>query len=188
MRSIQSVTRRAFEQGLASASHHLPANDLDRESWLALTGLRYGLSTCASTHALLTSGEVDDEVWVLDQLGEVAETVSDHFTEHSIARAPSPLDSSSAWRVGAMAQSVADDYAPLVHRVPSLGLALRLVSESFCDARRKAVLASIPFLRRREGRKRFDRAVRDSVIFAEKLYERRLLDLEEVPEIALLGE
>lgn len=189
MKSIQSKTQRALEQALDGASFHVPWSEASSaESWLALVGLRYGLFTCAAFHALLADAQSDDEIWVLDSLTEVAGPVAEHFTKHVLPHAPAGIDPSSAWRAGEMAQLVTDDYAPLFHRVPGLELALGLTTESFCEARMRSVLATYPVWQRLAAKKRFQGAVHASLRFAQSHYERRLLDLQEVPEIALLGE
>ncbi|RYG39183.1 hypothetical protein EON81_01625 [bacterium] len=189
MRSIQSTTRRAFDQALVSASYRVPtAESVPTEVWLAATALRYGLFGCASAHALLIEAGSDDEVWILDHLGEIGQTVADHYLEHVLPRAPQGVDMTSAWRVGEMAQLVADDFAPLGRRVPSVDVALRLATESFGQTRDQSIFSSLPWWRRRDAHRKYNALVDESLVFAENFYGRRLLDLDEVREIALLGE
>ncbi|RYG45451.1 hypothetical protein EON79_12625 [bacterium] len=189
MRSIQSTTRRAFDQALACAAYRVPSADkTPTEVWLAASALRYGLFGCAAAHALLIGAGSDDEVWILDHLGEIGDTVAEHYMSHVMSRAPVGIDLTSAWRVGEMAQLVADDYAPLGRRMTGVNVALRLASESFGQTRDRAIFASLPWWRRKDARRRYEALVDESLALAEKFYERRILDLDEVREIALLGE
>ena len=188
MKSIQSTTQRAFRQALACASYRRPDRDAPPARSLACAHrLRYGLFACAAAHALLQRSQNEEEIWILDYLGEIGDDIVDHFAHHAFSKLSPSVDSASAWRVGEMAQMVADDFAPLAQRVADLQRGSSWSRSPSVDIRLRKCSRPSPF--GDAGKPGSDsRRCNRILSFAERLYERRLMDLEEVPEIALLGE
>lgn len=189
MRPIEYRTDVDFQQALRCAEYrpvrtpHLKGNGL-----LLAYALRYGVVGSAAIHHLLITSDAEEERLVLDAALSWARVVSDHFRHELAPRLEMEADGALAAQVGQWSQNAIQVAVPLYRRLCPLEVCLTVASEDFAlDFAREIRRGWNVFLRGRAQRA-FEREAEASVRFALGFYERRRYDLDEVPEIALLGE
>jgi len=149
-------------------------------------GLRYGLVGCATAHHLLISESPLTERSVKKQVGNLGtlidchvETLKPEFRRRIVGH---------EWRVPAAAMEILEMYVPQYRWLFALDLSLSMIIDQFSEAHRHEIAMGCGFFGRWRSRREFQIAANDSYGFALGFFERRLAEIEEVPEIALLGE
>ena len=79
-------------------------------------------------------------------------------------------------------------YIPLYRRLCPLSRALEIVAATMVSQNASMILEGWSWFRRRAAMRMFQATLRESADFALHFFERRQADLEEVPEIVLIGE
>jgi hypothetical protein len=150
--------------------------------------LRYGLVGAAATHQLLLSAGPDEEVAIRTAAGSWTNHVADHVRLHMAQRLPAralPIDPD---QVGDLAESVVEIYLAVFHRACGLGVCLEESAHAFTSRHKASIRRGWSWFRYRKAHEVFRLTTIESVRYAGLFFERRQADLEEVPEIALLGE
>lgn len=179
----------AFCQALKCAEYRLPKPDgLRAPGYVLALGLRYGLIGMAACHHLLLTSDTNDEDNILAMMDCWPSLVEDHVRWDMMHRLPFTAGSNVAHVIGRVAHLPLTSYLPLYRRLYPLGAALELVSEAFIHENRGMIFEGWPWFKRRAAMRTFEESMRESVAYARHFFERREADLEEVPEIALIGE
>ncbi len=189
MRPIEFRADLEYLQALRCVEYRVPKmGSFKRPGYLAALSLRYGLVGIAATYHLLTTSCDEDERCVLNATRSWPRLVEDHIQYDLIDRLPIPCDASLPVEMGRMAERPLRLALPLLHRMNELEVCLREVSELYAAENANAIRRQWPWFRRRAPMQEFSRSAHESLRFALHFYERRQYDLQEVPEIALLGE
>ncbi|WP_144241179.1 hypothetical protein [Fimbriimonas ginsengisoli] len=170
-------------------AYRLPKGNRLKETGILLTlGLRYGLVGAASVHHLLRCSRREEERQVMDSAATWPGIVAEHVRSEAAPILGLPVSMEVGEQVGKWARYVLRVAVPLYHRLCPLEMSLSTAADDFVLDHSKEIRQGWnPFLVRR-GDRLFRAEADRSINFAINFFERRQHDLEEVPEIALLGE
>jgi hypothetical protein len=189
MRPIEERVDFAFYQALKCVEYRIPRNaHLRRPGALLALGLRYGLMGASAAHFLiLTSTEAESE-----ELGELFHSwpgmVEDHVRWEIRHRLPFPSSDAMPMLVGRMAKRPLQIHLSQHPELVPLEKCLDIAVEEFAREHLATIQAGWPIFARRKARKLFSESCEQSKAFAMRFYERREWGIEEVPEIALIGD
>jgi len=189
MKPIDEKVDVNFMQALRCVTHRLPQRyNLRRTGYAFALGLRYGLIGAATSHHLLTQCEAAEEHDVLGLVHHWPAMVEEHVRWAVIPRLPFQPSAAFPSLVGRLAYRPLQAYLALYRRLCPLEQALQIASDIYIQDHPSAAYEGWPWWARAKAMRRFREAGEDSVRFAKLFYERRQSDLEEVAEIAVLGE
>ena len=189
MRPIDYRVDTAYMQALHCVEFRLPRDiKLPHDAYGLALGLRYGLIGAAATHQLLLSAGPDEEGAVRTAAAGWKDHVSEHLRSHLVPRLPARALPVDPEQVGDYAGSVMEIYLSIFHRACGLGVCLEEAGRAFASRHKPAIRRGWPWFRFRKAHEVFRHTTSESVRFAGLFFERRQADLEEVQEIALLGE
>jgi hypothetical protein len=189
MRPIEFRADIEFLQALRCVEYRVPRmGRFQRPGYLAALGLRYGLVGIAATYHLLVTACDEDESCVLNATRSWPQLVEDHVRYELLNRFPFPHDPAVPIMVGQYAERPLRLALPMLHRLNTLDTCLKEVCEYYIAENIAAIRMNWPWYRRRTAKQEFIRCMNDSLSFTLHFFERRQYDLQEVPEIALLGE
>ena len=189
MRPIEERVDLAFWQALKCVEYRLPRNvRLRRPGAILALGLRYGLMGAAAAHYLiLTSNESESE--------ELAELffawpgmVEDHVRWEVQQRLPFHSSEAMPTLLGRLAKKPLQIHLSQHPELVPLSRCLEIVVEEYSREHDSTIVAGWPLFARRKARKLFDALSAQSKEFAIRFYERRECGIDEVPEIALIGD
>lgn len=189
MRSIEYQTGIDFEQALRCVSFRIP-----REPRLKPTGmflalaLRYGLMGAAAFQHLLSEATQAERSLVLNRISDWPQLVADHVQNVIAPRLGMEMQTEVARQIGLWATHPVEVCLPLFQEVCPLEVCLEVAAEDFAVEHGAQVRYGWNILFRKRSERAFREVADDSVAFAKAFFERRRYDLEEVREIALLGE
>ncbi len=189
MKPIEYRSDIEFVQALRCVEYRVPRmSQLRKQGYILTLGLRYGLVAVAATFHLLETASEDDERTILNSTRSWPQIVEDHVRFEMLNRMPFPVDNSFPVAVSRSAERPLRIAMPMLRRLPPLEDCLEEVCERYIVENLYGIRANWPWYYRRAAVNEFRRHTRESVAFALRFFERRVVDLEEVPEIALLGE
>jgi len=179
----------ALTQALRCVEHRVPSNtQLMHPGFVLALGLRYGLVEAAASHNLLENAQDSEHSAIRTATKEWNHSVAEHVRVHLAKKAPAfrlPLDEKY---VGRLSESVLREYFSIYHRHCSLATSLEHLSRGFASKHHAEIGSGWPWYRFRRARTAFAGTTVESIRFASLFFDRRKADLEEVAEIALLGE
>lgn len=177
-------------QALVCVENRLPrVGRLPEAGYVLALALRYGLIGAAATYDLLQNAESwEDEREVLGHARRWPETVEEHVWQRVRHKLKFPTDFSFPWMIGRLSFLPVRVTLGLHSKCWPLEKILPAASERFEADYRHLVSSGAPFFARRKIRQEFCTLGEKSVDFALHFFERRQAELEELPEIALLGE
>jgi hypothetical protein len=189
MRPIEYRTDMDFRQALRCVQFRVgPLRALRPQGFALALGLRYGLVGTAAVYHLLQNAAPDEERLVLESSVAWSQVVADHLRHGAAGNLPDEADPDLADRVGRLAQLPVQSGIPLLRRECPLEVSLSVASEDFVESHRRDVRQGWGWFRAGYGERLFRELAEDSQRMAMNFYERRQYDLDEVREIALLGE
>ena len=189
MRPIEQITDQTFTQAMRCVGYRLPLDPEAKPSTMELClGLRYGLIGVSAAHHLLLSCPDRDERRLVGYLRNFGSLVEEHVQNEVMPILPFRPDSGFAERIGRFAREPIVSYLPLYRRMCPLELCLSVIAEEFALIHRSTILAGKMLFGRTAARRDFQKISDESFGFALCFFERRQAGLEEVREIALLGE
>jgi hypothetical protein len=189
MRPIEYRTDTDFQQALRCVAYRLPKRDTLKESGRLLAlGLRYGLLGAAAIHHLLLSASEDEERQVLDSAASWPQMVAEHVRSDTAPRLGFPPEPDIALRVGRWSQYILQVAVPLYKRLCPLEVCLSVAADDFITDHSRDIRQGWNLFLRGRAERLFREDTDNAVGYALNFFERRQHDLEEVPEIALLGE
>ncbi len=151
-------------------------------------GVRYGMIAMAAAYHLLITADDDEEGAIMEMIDCWPRLVEDSVKWDLSTRLPFAIDSSVPSFIGRIAELPLRAYLPLYRRLCPLYQSLDLVGHSLAHEHRSMIFEGWPWLKRRVASNLFENTWRESAEFALHFFDRRQADLEEVSEIALIGE
>jgi hypothetical protein len=178
-----------FTQALRCVQYRLPGFDGYKAPGYALAlGARYGMVGIAASHHLLVTAEDHEEARVLATIESWPSLVEDHVRWDIAHR----LSFGALWDASHLVAGISSlplqAYLPLYKRMCPLANALDHIERRLVVENRAMIFEGWPWLRRKSALRRFQTGLRESNQFAMHFFERRQADLDELPEIALIGE
>lgn len=189
MRPIEYRTDQDFRQALRCVEYRTASlTELRPRGFLLALGLRYGLMGIASVQHLLELASPDEERTVYEAAVNWSQVVADHIRHSSFHRLPPGSDVETADHVGRLAQLPLQSAIPLLRRHSPLAVCLGVATSDYLASHRQDIRHGWGWLRTRHGEQLFGDLAATSQMMAMNFSERRKADLDEVREIALLGE
>jgi len=189
MKPIEYRSDIEFIQAVRCVEYRLPPiGQLRKQGYVLTLGLRYGLVGIAATFHLLETASGEDERTVLNATKSYAQIVEDHVRFELLNRVPLPVDLGFPVAIGRCAERPLRIALPLLQRLCPLETCLEEAAERYTSENIYGIKMNWPWYRRRAAIREFRSYTQESLSFALHFFERRQYDLEEVPEIALLGE
>jgi hypothetical protein len=190
MRSIRQRADKEFLQALKCVEYRVPDSGQFRpKGFLLAVALRYGLVGSAVSHHLLLETDSIDELPVLDS---IARCWPSHVEKHVDTELRHRLAVDDEPRIPELvaqwARRPLQIAVPLYRRMCPLEVCLEMATDDFLVAHTKEIEEGWGWWNRKKALRNFSEEAKRSVTFAMNFFERRSLDLDEVPEIALLGE
>jgi hypothetical protein len=189
MKPIQERAESALSQGLRCVQYRLPNRyPLKPAAYSCALGLRYGLiAAAAAFYALETADSTEErELKQLFQYWPVM--VTEHYRQEITYRLPPGFETVDSTMVGRLAGSPLRVSLALRKQFLPLQRVLEIASEIFARDHRTEITSDSWLLARPRTVKIFRSAGEESVRYSMHFFERRRSGLEEVSEIALLGE
>jgi hypothetical protein len=178
-----------FSQALRCVEYRLPKPEgLMAPGFVLALGLRYGMIGMAASHHLLLTADPEEERNILAMMECWSNLVEDHVRWDMMHRLPFAGGSNVAHVVGRIAYLPLASYMPLYRRLYPLGAALELVSHAVLAENKSMIYEGWSWFKRGQAMRVFKANLQESVGFAMHFFERREADIEEVPEIVLIGE
>lgn len=189
MKPIQERAELALEQGLRCVQYRLPNRyQLRPSAYSCALALRYGLIGAAAAYYALEMADLHEERELKNVFLYWPLMVTEHFKSEVHHRLPFDSDAASGTQVGKLSGSPLRISLALRKQFLPLQRVMEIATEVFCRDHRSEILADVFLLQRPRMLRLFREASQDSVDFAIHFFERRRAGLEEVSEIALLGE
>ena len=189
MKPIEYRSDIEYIRAVRCVEYRLPKQGLLRKQGYVLTlGLRYGLMAIAATFHLLETASGEDERLVLSTAKAWPQIVEDHVRFELISRIPFQVDLMFPCAVGRCAERPLRIALPLLKQLNPLEACLEAASEQFIAENIYGIKMGWPWYKRRAAVREYRRYAQESLTYALHFFERRQYDLDEVPEIALLGE
>ena len=151
-------------------------------------GLRYGLVGVAGAHHVVLSADAEELEALPGALAVWSDLVEEHARETVEPKLRAETRDAFSIIVADYAQKPLSAYLALQQQLYPFEYYLEIVLSLFLKSHRGLVVKGVPFLKRPAARNHFHETSRSSLGFAVRFFERREADLEEVPEIVLLGE
>jgi hypothetical protein len=178
-----------FTQALRCVEYRLPSSTgYQPPGYVLALGVRYGLVGMAASHHLLITADDYEESGVMRMMDAWPNLVEDHVRWDMIQRLPFAGNSNVPHVIGRISALPLSAYVPLYRRICPLANALDLVCDAIIEENKAMIYEGWSWFRRKSAVKLFTATLRESSAFALNFFERRQADLDEVPEIALIGE
>ena len=189
MRPTNEQVDIALAHALRCVEFRIPkVADHRRYGYLHSLALRYGLVGIASIHSLLESTEARERRGILERLPVWNDMVEEHVKWEVIARLPIEINNSTPAWVARHASDSLQTYLPLQRQHCAIDDCLRLASQEYAKLHSHQIGSEWSLFKRRHSLQIFEKTAAESVDFATNFFGRRQNGLEEVAEIALIGE
>ena len=178
-----------FTQALRCVEYRLPSSNGYRPPGYVLAlGVRYGMIGIAAAHHLLITAEDHEESGVVSMMDSWSSLVEDHVRWDLSHRLPFTTNSNVPHLIGRISALPLRAYFPLYKRLCPLSRALELVAEALALENKAMIYEGWSWFKRKSALKMFEATMQESADYAMHFFDRRQADLDEVPEIALIGE
>ncbi len=189
MKPIEYRSDIQYLQALRCVEYRLPNHGhLRKQGYVLTLGLRYGLTAIAATFHLLETANGEDEQLILGSTKSWGRLVEDHVRFEIINRVPFRVDLAFPIAVSRCAERSMRIALPMVRRLCPLESCLQETAEQYINENIYGVKMNWPWYKRRAAVREFRLHTQESLSYAHNFFERRQVDLDEVPEIAMLGE
>jgi hypothetical protein len=189
MKPIYERADIAFMQALRCVEFRVPKlGRMKRPGYLAALGLRYGMIGVAASHHLLITADDDEEIVLLELIGSYPRMVEDHIRWDLERRLPLETSKMLPIYLAKLSAHPLETYFPLYRRLCPLDHCLRVVMDAYVEEHSSAIRDGWGLFLRRRAVSDFREMAEQSAYFAKQFFERRQADLDELPEIALIGE
>jgi len=190
MKRIDKDVGAAYLGALQCVEFRVPTQGgLKSPAYLLSVALRYGLVGAAATHHLLLEADSETEVQqILDAAARWPDMVEEHLVQFVAAKLPVAISPQMPYMIGRLS------YRPLSAAISEfefftpIGHTLRAIATRFSKDYRRAMFVRCPLWQRRKTLAEFSTLSEKSVYYAINFFERRQASLDEVAEIALIGE
>lgn len=189
MRPIDERVDLVFLQALRCVEYRIPRQTgLRRPGEVLALGLRYGLMGAAAAHYLiLTSTESESE-----ELGDLFVAwpgmVEDHVRWEIRHRLQFTASDAMPMLMGRLAKRPLQIHLSQHPELVPVQRCLEIAVEEYSREHDSSIVAGWPLYGRRKARRQFEQISRDSLDYARRFYERRECGIDEIPEIALIGD
>ena len=190
MKPIEERADAAYTQALYCVEPRSRSmGTLGGPAYLLALSLRYGLIGAAATqHILMSTSTREEEKWAYELAARWPEMVEEHMRHFVRYRLPFHVDYRVPAVMGELSYQPVSTTLSLFNSCYPLERSLSAAAAQFAEDQKKAILKGVPFFKRRGVLSEFNQVSARSVLFALNFFSRREQDLDEVPEIALLGE
>ena len=189
MRPIDDKVDVAFSQALRCVEFRLPVpGHMRRNGYLHALAVRYGMMGATAIHTLIGTLDRQERLVFFERLPVWADLVEEHVRWETIGRLPIEMNSSTPSWLARQSSDAVQIYLPLQRQNFPLDLCLDVLSEEYLKGCIHQINAEWPWLKRRAAVQMYRESAQESHRLAMNFYERRQCGLEELPEIALLGE
>lgn len=189
MKPIEYRTDIEYIRAVRCVEYRMPkVGQLRKQGYVLSLGLRYGLMAIAATFHLLETANSEEEKLVLTSARAWPRIVEDHVRFELLSRIPFQVDLMFPTAVSRCAERPLRLAIPMLKQLSPLETCLEESTERFIAENIYGIKMNWPWYRRRAAIREFRRQAQESLRFAVHFFERRQFDLDEVPEIALLGE
>lgn len=189
MRSIEERAEVSMAHALKCVQYRLPKKaELKKPAYLLSLALRYGLIGSAAAYHVLDWADSSEENRLRPFFSEWPQLVSRHVQFEMMHRLPFPQSDSIPTFVGRRAFDPLRMCIALRRERFPLGKSLSVASEIFLRDHKFILLSDWWWLRKKKVEEAFVEISDESIRYAMNFFERREADLDELPEIALIGE
>lgn len=189
MTPIEHRVDSAFLQALNCAEHRVPRDvRLQPPAFSLALGLRYGLLGAAATHELFTTTEESQMPALRSATKDWEHLVDTHVRLNMLRRMPEGRQSVDHELVARYSEAAFHEYLSGYFRGCSLSACLDSVVRILTGRYRVEVTKGWPWYQAMRAKRIFGGCSAESLRFALLFFERRKAQIQEVPEIALLGE
>ncbi len=189
MRPIDERLDLEFSQAILCVEYRIPKSTrLGRMGFLHTLALRYGMLGVAAAHNILSNSDRNERLAFVERLPAWSDFVEEHVRWEIGQKLPVSVNASTPSWVARQSAEPFHVYIAMQRRGYPLDECLRAVCEDYLLLARPAVRRELSMLKRRAAVTEFLLIADDSRRYAENFFERRLCDLDEVPEIALLDD
>lgn len=189
MQPRESSTESDFQQALRCVEYRVPLpGDLKETGYLLAVALRYGLMGAAALHHLLLSTDDENEMDVLERAKCWRQMVNRHFRTNLRYKLPFEIEPSLTDSLGTLSILPIQVSISLYRRLCPAETCLSTASHEFVAHHRDGVRKGWGWTGKRHADRAFQETAETSVRLACSFFQRRQHGLDEVPEIALLGE
>lgn len=188
MKPIEERADVSFMQALKCVQYRLPSTyPSGSRSYSLSLGLRYGLIGVAASHHLLITADDEEELDVLAFMESWPDMVEDHVRWELMDRLPAGVPVFPEL-IGSLSVQPLRVYLPLYRQLSPIDWALQRSCETYIEEHIDTIEEGWFWFQKRKSLRSFwDDAVQ-SACYARHFFDRRQADLEELPEIALIGE
>lgn len=189
MRPIEYRTDLNFMQALRCVEYRLPRQgSMHRSAYMHAVGLRYGLMGAAASHFLLLGARDDEEMPLMESIANWPLAVEEHFRWEVMTRLPLDPTPLLPTNLANQAYMPVVTYLDMYRRLCPLDECLNSAVDRYVKENADEIRSGWSLFANPRPMRDFKETARESVRFALLFFERRQAGLEEVPEIALLGE
>jgi len=189
MKPIQERAELALVQGLRCVQFRLPNSyALTPQGYVCALGLRYGLIGAAAAFYGLEIASLTEERDLKNVFQYWPVMVAEHFAQEVAYRLPFQVETGTATLVGRLSGAPLRVGLALRKQFLPLQRVLEIATDIFLRDHKTDISSGLWLFKRPRLRKNFRTAAEDSIRFSVHFFERRRSGLEEVSEIALLGE
>lgn len=189
MRPIEERVDLVFWQALKCVEYRVPREpSLKRPGMLLALGLRYGvMGAAAAHHLILTSTEAEAE-----ELGTLfmawPAMVEDHVRWEVRHKLPFLSSEAMPVLIGRLAKKPLQIHLSQHPELVPVDRCLEIAVDEFARQHEATIVAGWNLFTRGKARRAFQKTCDDSLAFAKRFYERRECSIDEIPEIALIGD
>jgi hypothetical protein len=189
VKPVHILTEQAFHQATICVEYRLASlASFPPAAYAHALGLRYGLAGMAAAHHLLLSADPREESRLESDLMSWQDAVAEHVRFEVAEKLPFETLAAFPTVVGRFANEPIYSYLTQHRRLLPFEYYLEIAVKEYEDSHRNYAAKGWPWWKRGAGRRLFHEESRRSLAYAEAFFRRRESGLEEVPEIALLGE
>lgn len=177
-----------FHQALLCVEYRrIHSAGLKPAGYTVATALRYGLVGSAAANNLLLTSHEEILSGLKGGIEHWRRLVEEHVATTMSRDAPFDNPNAPAL-IGSIASAQMKSFLILYRRGVGFAECLAILGQLALSEHKGMIGEGFPWYRRRQATRRFRITVMESTRFAINFLERRQVDLDEVPEIALLGE
>jgi hypothetical protein len=189
MRPIEERVDLVFWQALKCVEYRLPRDAaLRRPGALLALGLRYGLMGAAAAHFLILSSTEAEAEELGPLLYSWPSMVEDHVRWDVQHRLPYSSSEAMPVLVGRLAKKPLQIHLSQHPELVPVDRCLEIAVEEYAREHVATIVAGWPLLSRGKARRAFRKSCDESLAYANRFYERREWGIDEIPEIALIGD
>jgi hypothetical protein len=150
--------------------------------------LRFGILGIGASHYVLKRASNSERISLLSELRRFGTMIREHLEENRISEYSHQISPGCSRQAQEIYGELFDRYVTLSNLNGPLDLVLSILVEEFVQKHSAQCGKRLILFRNRRLERAFDVQAQRSLQFALNFVERRSYDLEELPEIALIGE